>query len=79
MATILYVSSFGSDDPTRGTLPFVAASGAVDAGHQPQIALVGEAGYLMKGFIADQVYGVGLAPLKEVLQKIIATGVPIYV
>jgi hypothetical protein len=63
MATILYVSSFGSDDPTRASIPFVAAMGAVEAGHQPQIALLGEATFLLKDYIADLVAGVGLAPI----------------
>lgn len=79
MATILYVSTFGSDDPTRATLPFVAAVGALEAGHRPQVFLAGEATYLMKDVIADQVHGVGWPPMKELLQKAIANGVPIFV
>jgi predicted peroxiredoxin len=79
MATILYISTFGSDDPTRATLPFVSALGALEAGHKAQIALAGEATYLMKDYVADQVHGVGWAPLKELLQKTIAQGVPIHV
>jgi predicted peroxiredoxin len=47
MATILFVSTFGSDDPTRATLPLVAANGAIEAGHNPQLFLAGEAPYLM--------------------------------
>ena len=79
MSTILYVATVGSDDPTRVSLSFVAAAGAVEAGHQAQIALLGEATYLMKGDIFEQVYGVGLPPLKDVLPKLIDHGVPIYV
>ena len=79
MATILYVSTYGSDDPTRATLPFVAALGAVEAGHKPQVFLAGEAVNLMKDLIADQIHGVGWAPMKELLQKAIAHGVPIFV
>ena len=79
MATILYTTSYGSDDPTRATIPFVAALGAVEAGHQAQISLLGEATYLMKGHVADQIDGVGWPPLKELLPKIIAHGIPIHV
>jgi uncharacterized protein involved in oxidation of intracellular sulfur len=79
MATILYVSTFGSDDPTRATLPFVTALGAIEAGHKPQIMLAGEAVYLMKSYIAEQVHGVGWPALNELFQKVIAYAVPIYV
>lgn len=79
MATILYTTSFGSDDPTRATIPFVAALGAIEAGHQVRIALLGEATYLIKEHVADHIQGVGFAPLKELLAKVIANGVPIYV
>ncbi len=79
MSTILYGTSFGSDDPTRATLPFVAALGAVNAGHQAQIALLGEATYLVKDIIAKQIHAVGLAPLRELLAKIIDHEIPVYV
>ena len=51
MATILYSSTHGSDDPTRATIPFVMALGAVEAGHQAEIALIGEAAHLAKDVI----------------------------
>jgi predicted peroxiredoxin len=79
MATILFVSTFGSDDPTRATLPLVAANGAIEAGHNPQLFLAGEATYLMKDVVADQVHGVGWPPFKELLEKLISHGVPIFV
>ncbi|MDQ4076952.1 MAG: DsrE family protein [Chloroflexota bacterium] len=79
MAKILYVGTFGSDDPTRATFPFISASGAVDAGHEAQVVLLGEATYLMKQEIVDQIHGVGFPPLKELFQKIADHGVPIHV
>ncbi len=79
MATILYVSTYGSDDPTRATLPFVAALGAIEAGHTAQIFLAGEATYLMKDVIDEQVHGVGWPPLKELLPKAVAQGVTFYI
>jgi predicted peroxiredoxin len=79
MATILYISTYGSDDPTRATLPIVAAVGALEAGHQVWLALLGEAVYLMKSGIASQLHGVGLPPLGELLPKLFAAGVPIHV
>jgi uncharacterized protein involved in oxidation of intracellular sulfur len=79
MATILYVSTYGSDDPTRATLPFVAALGAIEAGHKAEIFLAGEATNLMKDVIAEQVHGVGWPPLKELLPKAVAQGITFYV
>jgi predicted peroxiredoxin len=48
MATILYVGTAGSDDPTRAGFPFNFALGAIEAGHQAEIFLAGEAAYLMR-------------------------------
>ena len=62
MATILYSSTHGTDDPTRAALPFIAALGAAEAGHQAQILLQGEAGYLMKDYLIEQIHGVGWPP-----------------
>ena len=39
MANILITSTWGSDDPTRTTIPFVIAQGFLDNGHDVGIAL----------------------------------------
>lgn len=79
MARILYVGFSGSDDPTRAGLPFNFALGALEAGHQPEIFLAGEAAYLMKDDVAAAVMPVGMPPLREMLEKAIARQVPIWV
>jgi predicted peroxiredoxin len=79
MATILYVGTAGSDDPTRAGLPFNFALGAVEAGHQPMIFLAGEAAYLMKDDVAGAVMPVAMPALKEMLAAVIAQKVPIFV
>ena len=79
MATILYSSTHGTDDPTRATLPFVSALGAVEAGHQAQILLLGEAAFMVKDTLAAQIHGVGWPPLSELLTKVFDQGIPIYV
>ncbi len=79
MALILYVSTFGSDDPTRATLAFGDALGAIEAGHQAMIALAGEATYLMKDSVAAAVQGVGWPTVRELLEKVIEHKIPIYV
>jgi predicted peroxiredoxin len=79
MATILYVGTAGSDDPTRGGLPFNFAMGALDAGHQPQIFLAGEAVYLMKDSVMNAVMPVAMPSLKEMVDEVVAQRVPIFV
>jgi predicted peroxiredoxin len=79
MATILYVGTSGSDDPTRAGLPFNFALGAVEAGHRPQIFLAGEAAYLMKDDVAAAVMPVAMPPLREMMDKAVAAQVPILV
>jgi len=79
MASILYVSTHGTDDPTRASLPWNAANGAKEAGHQPALVLLGEATYLLKGNIADGVRGVGFGPLKELMTSAIGNKTPVYV
>ncbi len=79
MANILITSTWGSDDPTRATILFVAAQGFLDTDHDVGIALLGEATYLMKDYIAGQVDGVGWPPLKELFPKAIERGASIYV
>ena len=79
MAKILYVGTAGSDDPTRAGLPFNFALGAVEAGHEPEIFLAGEAAYVMKDDVAGAVMPIAMPALAEMLKKIIEHRVPIYV
>ena len=79
MARILYVGTSGSDDPTRAGLPFNFANGALEAGHQPEIFLAGEAAYLMKESIAKALNPVAMPPLGEMMQKVFEAKVPIWV
>ncbi len=65
MGKLLYVGTYGTDDPTRATFPFISASGALKRGHEPSIALMGEAVYLMKGEVVDKVGGVGFPPIAQ--------------
>jgi uncharacterized protein involved in oxidation of intracellular sulfur len=79
MGKILFSGSFGSDDPTRATLPFLAASGALDRGHEPVIFLMGEAVYVMKDEVADVIQGVGIPSLRTLIDKAVEHDVPIYI
>ena len=79
MAKLLYIGTHGTDDPTNATFPFLMAKGAIDAGHETGIILQGEAATLIKDSIAAQVHGVGIPPLKELMDFLVARKVRITV
>lgn len=79
MASELFIGLHGSEDPTKATFPFLMAGGALDAGHQPAIVLIGDAVVLMNNTVVDSVQGVGFPPLKELMAKVVKAKVPIYI
>ncbi len=79
MATLLYNGTHGPDDPTRATMPFHFAAGAVDAGYKTQIVLSADAVFLMKDAVAQAVQGVATPPLKELIAKVTAAGAELYI
>lgn len=79
MTSQLFIGTHGSEDPTKATFPFLMASGALDAGYETSIVLVGDAVVLMNDAVMENVHGVGLPPLKEVMTKVISAKVPVYV
>jgi predicted peroxiredoxin len=77
---LLIVASSGSTDPTRASIPFhIAANGATPAGVQVSVAFAGDAAELLKPDIIANVYGQGLPPLRDLLDKCLEQNVPFYV
>ncbi len=77
---ILYIAATGAGDPTRASLPFhLAANGAVEAGYDADIVLAGDASELVKANVAEGISGLGIPPLAELLAKVGAKGIPVYV
>ncbi len=70
MATILFYGTCGTDDPTRAVLPFHMARGAIEAGHKAEVALIGDATYLMKDEIAREVKGVAVPNAAEIIAEL---------
>ncbi len=79
MSRILAVATHATDDPTKASLAFVTAGGAVDAGIEVGIVLLGDATYLAKTAVAGSVHGVGFAPLTDLIAKAVEAEVPVYV
>ncbi|MFC2017817.1 DsrE family protein [Chloroflexota bacterium] len=79
MAKILAVTTHATDDPTKSTLAFAIVGGALGAGKEVAIALLGDGAYLAKAAVAKSVHGVGFPPLPELIEKAIKGNVPVYV
>ena len=80
MAGLLIVTAAGSTDPTRASVPFhIAANGAKPSGTEVAIALAGDAAELVKPDVIANVLGLGVPPLRELLDKCLDLGVRVYV
>ena len=75
---IVMKSAWGSDDPTKAAFPFLHGLALVEAGHQVQIFLLGEAVSLMRKTLANSVTPVGWPPVGETLDKLAAKRIQIY-
>jgi predicted peroxiredoxin len=79
MAKVLVVATHATDDPTKCTLAFVTAVGALGANKEVTLALLGEGVYVAKAVIAKTIHGVGFPPLPELIEKVVKGNVPVYV
>ena len=80
MPGLLIVTAAGPEDPTRASVPFhIAVNGARPAGTAVAVALAGGAAELMKPDIIANVVGLGVPPLRELLDKCLDQDVPVYV
>lgn len=80
MAGLLIVTASGSDNPTRASVPFhIAVNGARPAGTEVAVALAGDAAELMKPDVIANVLGIGVPPLRDLLDKCLEQEVPVYV
>jgi len=77
---LLIVAASGPTDPTRASIPFhIAANGAKPANIEVAVALAGDATELLKPDIIANVYGQGVPPLRDLLDKCLEQNVPFYV
>jgi uncharacterized protein involved in oxidation of intracellular sulfur len=74
----LYIATHGSEDPTRASLPFMMAKGAKEAGHDVEVALMGDSVIVFNETIASSVQGVGLPSLRELMQFARDNKIPVY-
>ena len=75
-----YMVTSGTADPTKASLPLhLAANGSVEVGHDVAVLLAGDATEMLLGDNVDQMQGVGVPPVRELLAKLRDHSVPVYV
>jgi predicted peroxiredoxin len=77
---ITYFVSSGTADATRASIPLhLAANGSVEVGHEAVVVLGGDAAELLLGENANEIEGVGVPPMRELLAKLRDHEVPVFV
>ena len=76
----VYVVTTGTDDPTKASLPLhLAANGSVEVGHDTSVLLAGDAIEMLLGENLEQLQGIGIPPVRELMTKLKEHAVPVYV
>jgi hypothetical protein len=76
----VYVVTTGTDDPTKASLPLhLAANGSVEVGHDTSVLLAGDATEILFGDNLDQMQGIGVPPVRDLVAKLRDHSVPVYV
>jgi len=77
---LLIVTAAGPQDPTRASVPFhIAVNGARPAGVEVAVVLAGDAAELVKPDVIANVLGLGIPPLRDLLDKCLEQDVHFYV
>ena len=77
---LLYLVTKGTEDATLASVPLhIAANGALEVGQEVSVVLVGDATNLVIGDNARSTEGVGVPPLRELLDKLREHRVSVYV
>ncbi|MDP9225185.1 MAG: hypothetical protein M3P18_15320 [Actinomycetota bacterium] len=76
----LYLSTMGASDPTKASLPLhLAVNGSGEVGHDTEIVLAGDATEVILGDNLTTIEGLGLPPMRELMEKIKAHRIPVFV
>jgi predicted peroxiredoxin len=76
----LYMGTRGIQDPTKASLPLhLAANGSIEVGHDTAVILAGDATEIVLGANLEEMQGVGIPAVSELLVKLRDHAVPVYV
>lgn len=72
MGRLLVHVTHGPESPTRAALGFLVAKAAVEAGHQVDVFLAGDAVQLVRDEVLDSLTGLGTGPLRPSYDAVVA-------
>jgi predicted peroxiredoxin len=76
----VYIVTTGTDDPTKASLPLhLAANGSVEVGHETAVLLAGDGTEMLFGDNLEQMQGVGVPSVRELIAKLRDHSIPVYV
>ena len=77
---LLYIVTKGAGDATLASVPLhIAANGSLEVGQEVSVVLAGDATDLVIGDTAQHMEGVGVPPVRDLLEKLREHEVPVYV
>ena len=77
---LLYIVTKGVEDATLASVPLhIAANGSLEIGQEVSVVLAGDATDLVVGDNAENVEGLGVPPMRDLLSKLKEHEVPVYV
>ncbi len=71
---IVYIGTYGGENPEKASLPFVLANAALAMDLEAVVALQGPSVYLAKKGYLQHVAAAGLPPLKDLVENFVAGG-----
>jgi predicted peroxiredoxin len=77
---IVYMATAGSKDPTRASIPWhLAVNGSMEVGQETAVVLAGDATELLVGGTAESLEGLGVPPMRELVEKARSRQLSVYV
>lgn len=79
LGSLLVHVTHGPEAPSRAALAVSVAKAAVDAGHEVTVFFAGDAVYLVKDAVIENLHGIGTGSLRDTLPALIESGTSIFV
>ena len=79
MGSLLVHVTHGPEAASRAALACTVARAASDGGHEVTVFFAGDAAYLVKDEVIENLHGIGTGSLRDTLPALTEAGVPMFV